>query len=82
MLPSIELQDLEAVAGGQNTTTVRRPNGTETSTNLTDYAYCASKVEQSCIRENTGFFGTDQAKAGQCIRESLPKACGLPPAGQ
>lgn len=82
MLPSIDTEDLEAVAGGQNTTTVRRPDGTETSTNLTNYAYCASKVEQSCLRENTGFFGTDQAKAGQCIRKDLPQACGLPPSGQ
>lgn len=82
MLTSLELDELELVSGGQNTTTISNPRGS-TTTVQSDYAYCTTAVSQACRTANPGMlWGTNEPKAAQCTIESLPKACGLPPTGQ
>lgn len=80
MLMSIDEEALASVAGGQNTVTTRTPQGEKTTTR-SDYAYCADKVTEACRSLSPGtLWGTNEAKAGQCVVQNLPAACGQPPA--
>jgi hypothetical protein len=83
MLTSLNLVELELVCGGQNTVTTTSRDGASQTTNLTDYAFCADKVTQTCRASSPGMlWGTNEPKAAKCTIENLPKSCGLPPTGQ
>lgn len=77
----LDLELLSQVCGGQNVDTSKASDGSQQSTNRTDYAYCADKVTQACQASSPGFlgFGTDQAAARQCTVQNLSLACGTPP---
>jgi hypothetical protein len=78
MLPLLELDVLSCVAGGQNVNSITSTSGEQQITSSsTDTAYCVKKVTDACQASSPGFlgFGTDQAKANQCMATNLPKVC-------
>jgi hypothetical protein len=84
-LETLDAGALDGVVGGEapNVTTVTTPR-MSTTTQRTDYAFCADTVRQACQQANPGFlgFGTNQQGAAQCTIQNLAPTCGQPPAGQ
>jgi hypothetical protein len=75
---------LEAVIGGQNSTSVTTPFGSYNS-NRTDYAMCRESARRYCDtrpESRTSFIGIDtgvnEAKSAACMRTTLPQMCGTP----
>lgn len=80
-MTTIDLDVLSKVSGGgestTRTTTGVKALGAEGSitqeTRLTDNESCRRDVKAACDATNTGFFGVDRAKAGQCFLQNFPK---------
>lgn len=77
----LSLDFLAAVIGGGESTTTTTGNvkalgveGTVTNqSRITDNESCRRDVKAACDSINSGFFGVDQAKAGQCFIDNFPK---------
>jgi NH3-dependent NAD+ synthetase len=80
-MTTIELALLSAVSGGADSTSKTTASvkafGSEASvtreTRLTENESCRRDVKAACNSTNSGFWGVDQAKAGQCFLEAFPK---------
>ena len=77
---------LDAVVGGQNSTTITTPVGKYES-NETDYAKCHGSAQTYCDTRpanRTSILGIDTgastAKSAACMKTTLPQMCGKPAA--
>lgn len=79
---TIDLDRLSTVVGGADNTTRTTAGvkafGAESSvtreTTISNNESCRRDVKAACDAVNTGFFGVDRAKSGQCFLEKFP-AC-------
>lgn len=68
------------VGGGESTTTTTgtvKTLGVEgtvrNQSTITDNESCRRDVKAACDSMNSGFWGVDRAKSGQCFIENFPK---------